>query len=261
MVKVIVLSLLTLTSAIGAIIPVVNASFEDPGLPDGTGLTPRPTLCGLFNPPGYGCIGFGSGWVNPYFEGDSAGTMNPTTAMFPSVPDGEQIAYSNGGPFYQILPVTVTPGVTYTMRAYAGQRADVEGNLIGIFYENQGYNMELAVAGTGNFETLYTTRTTLARTTNNYHPIAFAYPSINAPDAPLPAKGQWLLIELSYTVPIGGPTGPLMIAFRSPAVQASFDMVSVFDSTADSSVPEPSTAILALAGFALLLGRRHFSAK
>ncbi|MEO5924502.1 MAG: PEP-CTERM sorting domain-containing protein [Bryobacteraceae bacterium] len=234
----------------GAAIFVANSSFEefDPlvfgantGLPDGTGLTARPTLCGTLNPAGFPCVGFGSAWVQDDVASDSAGTQNPTDAMFnTAIPDGEHIAYSNGGVVYQTLLTSLEAGLTYTLNAFAGERADVGGDLIGTFYENQGYFIELAVAAAnGDFAS----RTTLARTSYGI----FNYQSINAPDSTRPGYGNWIPISLTYSALNVDPTRSLMIVFGGSAVQASFDMFSLSDDSA--AVPEPST--LALAGLAL----------
>ncbi|MEP7351644.1 MAG: VPLPA-CTERM sorting domain-containing protein [Acidobacteriota bacterium] len=224
---------------------------------DGTFLTGRDTACFL-NPAPYnvpGCVGFGSGWVIDDPSGDSTGVMNPTIGpaigndptlypMFPSIPEGEQIGYSNGTPFYQVLSEIITANTTYTLNFWAGARQDVGA---GGYYENQGYYGELSAA-TGNG--LYSGRTILTRTSNNVSLCCFNAPSINAPDAPKPGFGQWLLVSIAYSFGANDPLigQHLMVAFGSPAVQASFDAISVDATSNVQATPEPATFVFVLAG-------------
>lgn len=242
----------------GALIPIDNAGFEFTPLADGTNLTGRDIYCGT-NPPPYDfpanapvCSGFGYGpgfgWTTADISSDSNGAMNPTigplipgntagSPMFPFIPEGENIAYSNGTPFYQILLATLQPNTTYTMSFWAGSRQDAGG----FFGENQGYFGELAVGPN------YGSRTVLARTVNK---ASSGLSSINAADAPSPGYGQWLLVTMTYTT---GAVDPhlgqsLILSLGGGAVQASFDLVTL---NADSPEGTPEPASLALAGLGL----------
>jgi len=82
--------------------------------------------------------------------GDSNGAMRPLSNMWPvnPLPDGINIAYSNGTAFYQILAATLLPNTIYTLKASAGERADVGQRG---YVENQGYYMELSVDTGGGY--------------------------------------------------------------------------------------------------------------
>jgi hypothetical protein len=164
--------------------------------------------------------------------------------MFPYIPEGENVAYTHGTPFFQILTDTIEANTTYTLSFWAGERQD-SGNEP--FYENQGYFGELA-ADTGNGN--YFARTVIMRTTAHFMVDAFNYPSINAPDAPRPGFGEWLFITLTYAF---GETDPLIgqrliISFASPGVQSNFDAVTLDASL--TATPEPASYALMLAGLA-----------
>jgi PEP-CTERM motif len=244
---------------------IVNSGFEDPALADGTRISGRDTAC-VNNPAPYnvpGCVGFGSGWVIDDPTGDSSGVMNPTTGapigndptlypMFPFIPEGQNVGYTNGTAFYQVLTDTIMANTTYTLSFWAGSRQDVGA---GGFFENQGYFGELSAAtGSGNLAD----RTVLMRTTNK--PSIFIPNSVNAPDAPTPGFGEWLLVSIAYSVGANDPLigQKLMIAFGSPAVQASFDAVSLDATSNITQAPEPASFAFMLAGLgAIGMVRRY----
>lgn len=97
----------------GATIPVVNAGFENPTLPNG-GTTPTTP-----------------GWV-PTPAGNP-GIWNPTTTIFPGeATEGQNVAYINTLPnqtslLEQILSTTIAPDAIYTLEVDVGRRLDQAG--------------------------------------------------------------------------------------------------------------------------------------
>ncbi len=86
-------------------IPIVNAGFEDPVLPDD----------------GY-TVGVIPGW-DVFTTG--AGVFNPTTAQFPGqAPEGSNTAYCDAGEFSQSLGAALDSGLRYTLRVTIGARLD-----------------------------------------------------------------------------------------------------------------------------------------
>jgi hypothetical protein len=169
--------------------------------------------------------------------------------MFPYVPDGDQVAYTNGTPFFQILPVTIQANTIYTLTFFAGQRQDTGG--VGGFAENQGYAAELS-AGTD-----YASRTPFLRSVAFKPGHDFGVTNLNASQSPMPGFGEWLQITLSYTFGASDPLigQNLMIAFSSGGVMSNFDMVTL--DASPSTAPEPSSYALMAAGLGLLAFRHR----
>lgn len=249
----------------GALITIDNPSFETPAIGDGLLLTGRQTICSN-NPAPYnvpGCSGFGSSaWQTADNQSDSNGVQNPTLGatqgpsgeMFTYVPDGEQVAYSNGTPFFQILPVTIQANTTYTLTFYAGQRQDA-GAPDG-FAENQGYYAELS----GGSD--YASRTPFVRSVAFKPDHGFGVSNLNALQSNMPGVGQWIQVSLSYTFGASDPLigQDLIIAFASGGVQAQFDMVTLDASPSlPTTTPEPSSYALMVAGLGALAFRHRRS--
>jgi hypothetical protein len=53
------------------------------------------------------------------------GTQGGNTTYFDTLPDGPTVAFSNGGPIYQVLSATVQPDATYTLQVDIGNRNDL----------------------------------------------------------------------------------------------------------------------------------------
>lgn len=251
------LLLATIAAVHAGPINVVNWSFESDVLALGDSLSTR-------LPSG---VGFLDGWVTSDPTGDSSGPMHPYTLATPApagtdtsgfgytyqffaVPDGVNVAYTNGAPFYQIVQSPIQANTTYTLQAYTGNRYDYGSTLPPVFSENQGFFMELAVDIDGN----YFDRVVLARTSWERNPDPFFqshYGSVNAPDATLPNRGTWGLLTLTST--FGGSDAllgkNLMISFGAPGQQANFDAVTL---NATSNVPEPGSIGLLLSGLVLV---------
>lgn len=91
--------------AIAGSVPIANAGFEDPVLPDD----------------GY-TVGVIPGW-DVFTTG--AGVFNPTTAQFPmQAPEGSNTAYCDAGEISQTLGAVLDSGVRYTLRVTVGARLD-----------------------------------------------------------------------------------------------------------------------------------------
>ena len=83
---------------------VENASFEAITLTDGTFVSTTP-----------------DGWT--LIEG-KFGTLNPLAISFPSVPDGENTAFSNGGTMAQALAAVLQANTVYTLEVEIGNRPE-----------------------------------------------------------------------------------------------------------------------------------------
>lgn len=259
------------SAANAGLIAIDDPSFESPVLSDGSNITGRDMYCATNPAPwnvGPPCSGFGnSAWQTADHESDSNGVMNPTigpvdpfststSPNYPYIPDGDQIAYSHGTTFYQLLSTTIEANTTYTLSFWAGQRQDVGA---GIYAENQGYFGELA-AGSD-----FATRTTFLRTVSYKGTHYFGVDSVNATNSAMPDFGQWINIVISYTVGASDPLigQQLMVAFGAPAVQSNFDMVTIDATPNVATTPEPASCAMMAAGLGLLgfWQRRRKSAK
>jgi hypothetical protein len=196
---------------------IANHSFEDP-------IAPQQGTTGFYtNNSSPVVIG---NWFNAHATGADQGVLDPTKSQnltgndifygLQPVPDGNQVAYSNGGTIAQKLSAVLQPNTRYTLSAYIGRR-----NVLA-FPAN---NIRLLAGDT--------VPTTLAIS-----------------NSVTPAPGTFERVTVSYTSGgIGDPLigKPLQIYLASSGVQTNFDLI-----TLDASpIPEPS-AILGLLGFGLL---------
>jgi hypothetical protein len=192
-----------------ASITILNPSFEDP-------IAPQQGMTGFYT---LGVIG---NWFNAPASGRDQGVLNPSKSQELTgsdifydkpVPDGDQVAYSNGGTIAQTLVEVLRPNTRYTLSAYIGRRK--------------------VLAFPNNSIILLAGGTILASS-----------------DSVTPDPGTFLPVTVNYTSgSIGDPLigQPLAIYLSSFDVQTNFDMI-----TLDASpIPEPS-AILGLLGFGLL---------
>jgi hypothetical protein len=191
---------------------IANHSFEDPIAPEQ--LSP--------NPRGFYSINNITGWFNAHAPGKYQGVLDPTKSQnltgndffynLQPVPDGNQVAYSNGGTIAQTLSAVLQPNTRYTLSAYIGRRNELT------FPAN---SIRLIAGG-----------------------------NLVSSNSVTPAAGTFERVTVSYTS--GGIDDPLIgkpleIYLSSFGAQANFDNV-----TLDASpIPEPS-AILGLLGFGLL---------
>ena len=191
---------------------IANHSFEDPIAPQQSdGFYSKNSI---------------TGWLLARANGADQGVIDPTKSQtltgndffygLQPVPDGNQVAYNNGGVIHQKLSAVLQPNTRYTLSAYIGRRKALT------FPAN---NIQLLAGDTGP--------TTLAIS-----------------NSVTPAAGTFQRVTVSYTSgDIGDPLigKPLQIYLAAFGAQANFDNV-----TLDASpIPEPS-AILGLLGFGLL---------
>ena len=195
-----------------ASVTILNPSFEDPIAPQ--------------QPDGYftdnnSPVVIGN-WVSANDPGAQQGVLDPTKSEnltnnglyydLQPVPDGDQVAYSNGGTIAQQLSAVLQPNTRYTLSAYIGRRK------------------------------------VLAFPANSIRLIAGN--TLVSSNSVTPAAGTFQRVTVSYTSGgVGDPLigKPLHIYLAAFGAQANFDNV-----TLDASpIPEPS-AILGLLGFGLL---------
>jgi hypothetical protein len=187
---------------------IANHSFETPV---------------ITNPPGFNTVSSGTSNNWTFTGGTQQGFANPTIGhnfgnswYGPSttIPDGSQIAWSNGGTISQTLSATLQANTKYTLGAYVGRRQKVAF---------PGYNIELYAGGN----------------------------LLASNSGVTPADGTFAPVTVSYTSGISVTPGQaLEIRLTSQTgtnAQTNFDLI-----TLDASpIPEPS-AILGLLGFGLL---------
>ncbi len=196
----------------GTAIPVLNYSFESPALASDT-----------FN----GSIDDWNQTVSTY-GGVWNYTGTGTTFFNTPPPDGNQVAYKNGGTIYQQLTTTIAANTTYTLSVYLGLRND-------LFTADPQYSIQIGYDG-------------------GFLPLA------NLSPAP-PAPGDWELETLSYTSPASGvmigedlDISLLTTDFATDS-QGDFDDVTLtMDGT--PSAPLPAPAWLLGSGLLGLLGWR-----
>jgi hypothetical protein len=179
-----------------ALLTVANNSFETPVVTAPSGSISATGLVG-----GWTFAGGAQGFFNP-----SLGeTLSPGFGYGPSpvLPDGNQVAYSNGGTISQTLTATLQTNTKYTLGVYVGRRQNVAF---------AGYNIELLA---GN--------TVLA--SNN---------------SVTPAAGSFGYVTVDYTSGISVTPGQaLQIRLTSNGVQTNFDNITL-DA---ASIPEPSAIL------------------
>jgi hypothetical protein len=190
-----------------ALLTVANNSFETPLV---TSLSGTLSATGLFG--GWTFAGGGQGFINPVVGQSNAPGF--WYGSLPNIPNGNQVAWSNGGTISQTLSATLQANTKYTLGAYVGRRQNVAF---------PGYNIELYAGGN------------LLASNNSV----------------TPADGTFAPVTVSYTSGISVTPGQaLEIRLTSQTgtnAQTNFDLI-----TLDASpIPEPS-AILGLLGFGLL---------
>lgn len=185
-------------------IAIQNASFE------------------VHNPFTNPCLGTGCAYnFGPIPGWTGGGSFQPSSVYLNlPLPDGNVVAYSNGGSISQTLGVSLLPNSTYTLSVFVGDRLD---------NENTSYSLSLLAGST----TLCT------------------FGGLNSAITP----GTFADETCTYHSGASVPTGDLSIVLTSAGTQTDFDNVSL--DVASVVVPEPSSmALLAagLLGVALLSG-------
>jgi hypothetical protein len=214
------------------------------------------TLLGLF------CLSAGSGWASPLFIYTDS-FENPALAVkqvgvpfgwavmgqadawaavpgaFFSIPDGTQVAYSNGGTLTRTIPTTLANDTSYDLSVDVGRRQDCPICL-------SAFNPVIQLfAGS----TLLATATGTPPDTGTWQTWTLNYTS-GAADV---NAGQFLSIVLGV-----GAADP-QTAFTP---QTNFDLVQLSaTSTLGPSIPEPATPTLFAAGTLVLIAWRLISRK
>ncbi len=191
-----------------ALLTVANNSFENPV---------------ITAPTGFNTVSSGTSNNWTFTGGTQQGFANPTIGHnagsswygpSPILPDGNQVAWSNGGTISQTLSGTLQTNTVYTLSAFVGNRLSLNF---------PGYNIGLYAGGN----------------------------LLASNSGVTPADGTFAPVTVSYTSGISVTPGQaLEIRLTTSAefnAQANFDNITL-DA---ASIPEPS-AILGLLGFGLL---------
>ena len=176
---------LTSLTAFAASLTITNPSFEDPSLGDG-----------VWNNqiPGWTITGGAAGVWNP--KAFQSSVTDPPQDFVDTLPDGVQVAYSNGGDLTQTLSDVITPGYKYTFSVWVGGRSSA--------YANRPY-AAILFGGTQKL---------------------FEHPGNN----PI---NDWFQVTGSYTSPVGDPNAglPLIITLMNyDGTQLNFDKVELYAS-------------------------------
>jgi len=212
-VSVFVALLVVVSGAWAGIVPITNPSFESPS-------------CGTVGPATCAPTGWTvSGAANAFLPGSGA---------FQSIPDGLQVAYSNGGTLSQVLSTVIAANTTYTLSVWVSERV--------------GDTFSPAIELLGGSNVLFTMST-------------------SNPGGALPTQSDggstpydWVDWTMSYTSPASGAIigQALGISLGAGAAQSDFDNVSL-TSAPVSSVPEPAMFALVGVGLLGLVTRRRFA--
>jgi hypothetical protein len=180
-----------------ALLTVANNSFEDPVITNTTGI--NTVSSGTTN--NWTFAGGAQGFINPGLgETSNSGFWYGPS---PVLPDGNQVAWSNGGTISQTLSATLQANTKYTLGVHVGRRENVAF---------AGYNIELLAGNT-------------VLVSNN---------------SVTPAPGSFQYVTFDYTSGISVTPGQaLQIRLTSLGTQANFDNITL-DA---ASIPEPSAIL------------------
>jgi hypothetical protein len=203
-------------------ITILNSSFElDTALPNSIGAADRWISGSIID---WSVTGDTGAWHPSSFEYPGGGNTNIPAG---NVPDGVNVAYSNGGLIAQTLGTALTNNTAYTLGVYVGHRADGYWN---------HYTIELLAGG---------------------NVIASATDPVD------PGAGNFGLATVSYAAGTADPNagGLLGIEFLIDGVQVNFDDVTLEATSRGQAVPEPaSLALLGIGLAGLGLARRRKAA-
>jgi len=178
---------LSQSAAFALSVPITNPGFESQVLGDNT-------LAGLI-----------TGWQDGDQALTSAGTYNPPATSFTGpIPEGSNIAYSNGPFISQVLSQPLTAGASYTLQVDVGNRMDVASF--------PAYTIELRAGGV----TLSTT------------------------SSPAPSEGAFGTATVNFVAPANHAqlNTPLEIRMLTGGTQVTYDNVRL-----DASILNPGVNI------------------
>jgi hypothetical protein len=210
---VLVLVFLSVSHGLATPIDVLNSSFELPFCPGTVDwVTCMPNNWTVYDPPGV-------------YSGTFRPLSNGPGSPWDSIPDGVQVAFSNGGTLTQLLTADIMPNETYTLSVWVSQRWSA-----GLFLP------EIQLLG----------GSTPVITMNN------ANPGGKTPTQLSDQNYTWEEWSMSWTSPTSGPLigQTLSIVLGSDATQTDFDNVSL------TVNPEPGMFVL-MAGGLIGLGIRR----
>lgn len=217
------------------VIPVVNAGFEAPVLPEDDFTT-------NFN--NSGNPNFIPGWTNLNSPA-VGGVGHPPFAASPSLiqtidtaPEGDQIGFSrNGSGLFQVLSTNFNPDLTYTLTVQAALSSlSAALSLPGV---DMGYRIAIGVDGVGTLVSETYTESTGTPRDDQFRLVSATWSPGDF--APLGASGNPLTISL-ITHNAGNVGGG--------SVGAAFDDVQL---TSTGAVPEPSSFFLMIVSITVVL--------
>jgi len=195
-VSVLLLVLLASTASAQTALSIINPGFESDILAAGAATTDV----------------FAAGWTCAAVPSGGCGAFHPQAAQFGSVPEGVNVAYSNGGTISQVLAATLSSNTLYTLTVKVGKRLDLNF---------PGYVIQLMA---GN--------TVLAQDNSTVSP----------------ASGAFLSSTITYQSPVSGPLlgQNLKIVLLANGIQGIFDAVSLSTSQATGCGTVPSKEYIRL---------------
>ena len=169
----------------------------------------------ITNPLNQSCAGTGCAFNGGPIPGwTGGGSFQPSSVFFNlPLPDGNIVAYTNGGSISQTLGVSLDPNSMYTLSVFVGDRLD---------HRNADFSIAL-LAGS----------TTLC-----------SFSASNASITPGSFADETCTFQSGSTL----PTGDLSIALSATGTQGDFDNVSLTE-VSTVSTPEPSSLALLATGF------------
>lgn len=211
----IVVLFIAVSGAWGGAIAITNPSFESPS-------------CGTTGP----AFCMPTGWTNTGAASTAEG-FRPPAGAWDSIPDGSQVAFSNGGTLTQTLSTDLAADTTYTLDVWVSGRS---GSTFAPIIE--------LLAGTNTLIDL----------------------TLSNPGGTIPTHNEdgtyaWELWTGIYTSGSSVPTGEALgISLSSTGIQSDFDNLSLSSSpAAPGTVPEPAVFALVGAGLLGLVTRRRFA--
>jgi hypothetical protein len=180
-----------------ALLTVANNSFETPVITNPQGSISATGPFGDWTFAG----GMNQGFINP-----GVGESNTPGFWYgpsPTLPNGNQVAWSNGGTISQTLTATLQTNTKYTLGVHVGRRQNVAF---------AGYNIELLAGNT----------------------------VLASDNSVTPAAGSFGYVTVDYTSGISVTPGQaLQIRLTSNGIQTNFDNITL-DA---ASIPEPSAIL------------------